>query len=71
MLYRLFTPNLQLMHPVQVNSYEECWHLFKSSLSIYNLDFQFGINNFGNWIADNTIEQGYAEYKMMLKIIKL
>ena len=69
MLYRLFTPNLQLMHPVQVNSYEECWHLFKSSLSIYNLDFQFGINNFGNWITDNTIKQGYAEYKMMLKII--
>ena len=69
MLYRLFTPNLQLMHPVQVNSYEECWHLFKSSLSIYNLDFQFEINNFGNWITDNTIKQGYAEYKMMLKII--
>ena len=68
-LYRFFTPNLQLMHPVKVNSFEECWHLFKSSLGIYNLDFQFGINNFGDWISDNTIEQSYSEYKVMLKII--
>jgi len=69
MLYRLFTPNIQLMHPVKINSYEECWHLFKSSLGIYNLDFQFGINNFGNWIRNNAIDQTYCEYKLMLKII--
>ena len=69
MLYRLFTPNLQLMHPVKINSYEECWHLFKSSLGIYNLDFQFGMDNFGNWIRNNTIDQTYHEYKIMLKII--
>ena len=68
-LYRLFTPNLQLMHPVKIDSYEECWHLFKSSLGIYNLDFQFGMNDFGNWISNNTIDQTYSEYKMMLKII--
>ena len=69
MLYRLFTPNLQLMHPVKINSYEECWHLFKTSLGIYNLDFQFGINSFGDWIRNNTIDQTYSEYKLMLKII--
>ena len=68
-LYRKLTPNLQLMHPVSLNSYEECWHLFKISLGIYNLNFQFSVNNFGNWIRNNTIDQTYYEYKMMLKII--
>ena len=68
-LYRLFTPNLQLMHPVKIDSYEECWHLFKSSLGIYNLDFQFGLSNFGDWVRNNTIDQTYTEYKLMLQII--
>ena len=67
--YRVFIPNLQRMHPVSLSSYEECWHLFKVSLGVYNLDFQFGMNNFGNWISSNTINQSYHEYKMMLKII--
>ena len=69
MLYRIFIPNLQLMHPIKISSYEECWHLFKSSLGIYNLDFQFGLSNFGDWVRENTISQTYREYKMMLKII--
>ena len=69
MFYRIFIPNLQLMHPIKINSYEECWHLFKTSLGIYNLDFQFGLSNFGDWVRNNTIDHTYTEYKMMLKII--
>ena len=57
------------MHPVSLSSYEECWHLFKVSLGVYNLDFQFGMNSFGDWIRNNTIDQTYSEYKLMLKII--
>ena len=40
-LSKIFVPNLQSMHPVKTDSYEECWHLFKHSLNVYNIDFQF------------------------------
>ena len=70
-LYRTLIPKLQLMHPVKITSYEECWHLFKLNLGIYNLDFQYNINNYGKWISENTIDQTYSEYKMLLKIISI
>jgi len=57
------------MHPVGISSYEECWHLFKINLGIYNLDFQYNIHKYGNWISNNTIGKTYQEYKNMLKII--
>ena len=69
LFYRIFLPKLQKMHPVQISSYEECWHLFKINLGIYNLDFQYNIHNYGKWISENTIEKTYKEYKNMLKII--
>jgi|TARA_B110000467_G_C18320122_1_gene484535 hypothetical protein len=69
LIYRIATPKIQLMHPVSIYSYEECWHLFKSSLNIFNIDFQFNLTNFGLWIKKNTITQAYTEYKIILNII--
>ena len=69
LIYRISTPKIQLMHPVSIDSYEECWHLFKLSLNIFNIDFQLNLSNFGLWIKKNTISQAYSEYKILLNII--
>ena len=68
-IVKLFLSKIQKMHPVKINSYEECWHLFKPSLNIYNLDFQLNLKNYGNWIIDNTMESAYKEYFQILKIL--
>jgi len=68
-IVKLFLSKVQKMHPVKINSYEECWHLFKSSLNIYNLDSQLNLKNYGNWIIDNTMELAYKEYFQILKIL--
>ena len=68
-IVKLFLSKIQKMHPVKINSYEECWHLFKPSLNIYNLDFQLNLENYGNWILDNTMEAAYEEYFQILKIL--
>ena len=70
-LFKIFVPKIQKMHPVKINSYEECWHLFKMNLNIYNLDFQLNLDNFGDWIINNTMENAYKEYFELLKIIML
>ena len=69
LVYRFSVPKIQLMHPININSYEECWHLFKSSLNIFNIDFQFNLSNFGLWLKKNTIERAYLDYKKILCII--
>ena len=33
-LFKIFVSNVQKMHPVEVDSYEECWHLFKLNMNI-------------------------------------
>ena len=59
------------MHPVQLSSYEECWHLFKNSLNIYNLIFQFNFSEFGEWIKKNTMPKAYEEYSNLIKILSI
>ena len=68
-LFKTFIPKVQKMHPVEINSYEECWHLFKINLNIYNLDFQLNLYNFGDWLIDHTFDEAYNEYSKILEII--
>ena len=68
-LFKIFVSNIQKMHPVWVNSYEECWHLFKLNMNIYNLDFQLGLNFFGDYIIKENGYQAYNDYALLLKII--
>ena len=68
-LSKIFVPNLQSMHPVKTDSYEECWHLFKHSLNVYNIDFQFNFPEFGKWIKENTMPTAYKEYSDLVKIL--
>ncbi len=68
-LFRIFLKKVQKMHPVKLNSYEECWHLFKYNMNIYNLDFQLNLKDYGEWISKHTIKYAYKEYKYLLSII--
>jgi len=68
-LSKIFVPKLQLMHPVQTHSYEECWHLFKNSLNIYNVIFQFNMDEFGKFIKKNNMPKAYQEYSEFIKIL--
>ena len=70
-LSKIFVPKLQLMHPVQLDSYEECWHLFKNSLNIYNLIFQFNFSEFGEWVKENNMSKAYKEYSDFIKILSI
>ena len=67
--FRIFLKKVQKMHPVKLNSYEECWHLFKYNMNIYNLDFQLNLKDYGEWISKHTIKYAYKEYKYLLSII--
>ena len=55
------------MHPVKINSFEECWHLFKMNLNIYNLGFQLNLDDYGAWIINNSVKYAYKLYKVLLK----
>ena len=68
-LFKLFVPRVQLMHPVKINSFEECWHLFKHSFSVYNLDFQFHFQEFDRWVESDVMSKAYKEYSNIIKII--
>ena len=68
-LYRMLVPDIQKMHNVKINSYEECWHLFKSSLNIFNLDLQIGIKNYGDYLIDKNMDDVFKNYKELIKII--
>ena len=68
-LVKIFLNKVQKMHPMKLNSYEECWILFKQSMNIYNLDFQMNLANYGDWISEHTIKDAYKEYKYLLNIL--
>ena len=68
-LTKLCGPQITPMHPMSIHSYEECWHLFLLTFSVYNFDFQFGLTKYGDFISKNTIERAYKEYEALLKII--
>ena len=68
-LFKTFVPKVQKMHPVKINSFEECWHLFKMNLNIYNLGFQLNLDDYGSWIINNSVKYAYKEYFELIKII--
>ena len=70
-LFKIFVSNIQKMHPVWVDSYEECWHLFKLNMNIYNLDFQLDLNFFGDYIFKENGYNAYNDYALLLKILTL
>ena len=66
---KIFGPKIDPMHPMTLNSYEECWHLFLITFHVYNFDLQMGISNYGRWISEHSISKAYEEYAEILQII--
>ena len=66
---KIFGPKIDKMHPMTLNSYEECWHLFLITFHVYNFDLQMGISNYGRWISEHSISKAYEEYAEILQII--
>ena len=68
-LVKKLGPNINSMHPINIFSFEECWHLFLMTFNVYNFDFQLCISNYGKWISNHSINKAYVEYSEILKII--
>jgi hypothetical protein len=68
-LVKKIGPNIIPMHPMNIFSFEECWHLFLMTFNVYNFDFQLCISNYGKWISNHSINKAYLEYSDILKII--
>ena len=66
---KILGPQIDPMHPVTLNSYEECWHLFLMTFQVYNFDFQMGLTQYGSWLSENFIDMAYEEYAKILQII--
>ncbi|MBN2542749.1 sulfotransferase [bacterium] len=69
LLYKISTPKLQLLHPLKLYSFEECWYLFRPTFSVYNYIFQFGVEDYGKFLLSHCMDKAYEDYREFLQIL--
>lgn len=62
-------PEQRDIHPVDVDTYEECWPLLFSSFAVVNHELSQGIPGWGDWLYNDwDMRHSYEEYARFLKL---
>lgn len=66
---RRLSPEMKFVHPIQVESPEECWALFMSTFAVVNYALHFDIPNYERWLLSANLSYAYEEYRTQLRLL--
>lgn len=67
----LFAPEQAAVHDVRVDTPEECWYLFTSSLSALGWYLQSRMPRYGAWLMRQDMVPAYQRYRRHLQVLAL
>ncbi len=65
----MMAPEMNEVHEIGSESYEECWYLFMNSFSVLNWDLQTGLQDYGRYLLDRDMTGAYEEYRTWLQVL--
>jgi hypothetical protein len=63
------TPEMGAIHAIGPTTFEECWYLFTHSFKLLNLDIAHGLEQYGDWLLQQSLTDAYTEYRRALKAL--
>jgi hypothetical protein len=62
-------PEMNAVHEVRIDSFEECWYLFIPAFAVLNWDLQLGLDGYSKWLLEHDMRGPYEEYRTWLKLL--
>lgn len=63
------SPEMKFVHPIEVDSPEECWALFMNTFAVVNYALHFDVPNYARWLLRSDLSYAYSEYKTQLALL--
>lgn len=66
---KLVAPEMDDVHYIDPDTFEEDWYLFCNSFRVLNWDLMTGLEDYGGWLLDHDMTVAYAEYRTWLQVL--
>jgi len=68
-LSNVIAPEQRFIHEVKLDTPEECWPLFFPTFAVMNIDLQFSLPDYGDWLMKYDMRAAYQVYRSQLQIL--